>query len=125
MARTFIELQEAARLLNVTTDELADMRTHHKINGYRDGATWKFKTDEIKRVAGERGIDLTDAQLQGTTDAGSGSDIDADLNLLTEVDESTADTVEFCLGDSSVSGCDLGRSRRSVEVFENEFRLGD
>ena len=121
MARTFIELQEAARLLNVTTDELADMRTHHKINGYRDGATWKFKTDEIKRVAGERGIDLTDAQLQGTTDAGSGSDIDADLNLLTEVDESTADSV--LLSDEELGKSGSGSS--STIIGASDEKGGD
>ncbi len=121
MARTFIELQEAARLLNVTTDELADMRTRHKINGYRDGATWKFKTDEIKRVAGERGIDLTDAQLQGTADAGPGSDIDADLNLLTEVDESTADSV--LLSDEELEKSGSGSS--STIIGASDEKGGD
>ena len=121
MARTFIELQEAARLLNVTTDELADMRTRHKINGYRDGATWKFKTDEIKRVAGERGIDLTDAQLQGTADAGPGSNIDADLNLLTEVDESTADSV--LLSDEELGKSGSGSS--STIIGASDEKGGD
>ena len=121
MTRTFIELQEAARLLNVTTDELADMRTRHKINGYRDGATWKFKTDEIKRVAGERGIDLTDAQLQGTADAGPGSDIDADLNLLTEVDESTADSV--LLSDEELEKSGSGSS--STIIGASDEKGGD
>jgi excisionase family DNA binding protein len=55
MAGKLIELAEAAKLLGVTTDELTEMRQRGEIHGYRDGASWKFKPEEIDRVKSERG----------------------------------------------------------------------
>ena len=58
MARQFVELSEAAELLKISVEELSDMRSRNELYGYRDGKTWKFKYDEIERVASARGISL-------------------------------------------------------------------
>lgn len=42
-----IELKEAAAILGMTAEELADLRTRNEIFGYRDGSTWKFKESEL------------------------------------------------------------------------------
>ncbi len=49
-----IPMEEAASRLGVTPDELAEMRSRSEIFGYRDGSTWKFKEDELERVASRR-----------------------------------------------------------------------
>jgi hypothetical protein len=54
MAGKFVDLKEAAQILGVTPEELVDMRSQGEIFGYRDGASWKFKIEEVDRVAGER-----------------------------------------------------------------------
>lgn len=54
MASKLIELNEAAKLLGVTPEQLQEMRQRGDIHGYRDGASWKFKQDEIDRVIAER-----------------------------------------------------------------------
>ncbi len=58
MAGNLIPLDEAAEMLGVTPDELSAMRQKNEIFGYRDGASWKFKMEEIERVAEERGVEL-------------------------------------------------------------------
>jgi excisionase family DNA binding protein len=60
MAAKLIEIKEAAEILGVTPEELGEMRQRGEIHGYRDGGSWKFKTDEVERVKGERGGTMSD-----------------------------------------------------------------
>lgn len=54
MAGKLIELNEAAKLLGISTDALLEMRQKGDIHGYRDGSSWKFKQEEIDRVIADR-----------------------------------------------------------------------
>ena len=40
-------------MLGLTPDQLVEMRSNGEIHGYRDGGSWKFKSEEIERVKGE------------------------------------------------------------------------
>lgn len=51
MALNLITLDEAARILGVTIEHLNTMRERREIHGYRDGASWKFKRQDIERLA--------------------------------------------------------------------------
>jgi hypothetical protein len=51
-------MDEAARLLGVSIERLSEMRSNNEIFGYRDGPNWKFKLDELERVAAELGKNL-------------------------------------------------------------------
>lgn len=51
-------MEKAAELLGFTTKQLNDMRLKNEIFGTRDGASWKFKLDEVQRFADERNISL-------------------------------------------------------------------
>jgi len=57
MAGKFVDLNEAARMIDVSPEELVEMRSRGDIFGYRDGASWKFKLDEVERVIRERGAE--------------------------------------------------------------------
>jgi hypothetical protein len=54
MALNLITLEDAARILGVTPDELTEMRERREVHAYRDGANWKFKQQDIERVKQER-----------------------------------------------------------------------
>lgn len=54
-----IPMNEAAGILGMTEDQVAELRSNNEIFGYRDGATWKFKMSELERVADELGITLS------------------------------------------------------------------
>ena len=95
MARKFIKLQEVAALLGINSDQLSDMRSRGDIYGYRDGTTWKFKIEEIQRVATDRGLQISQAALAGdvpiTSDSVPSSEVDMDLEALSSVGEIDAD----------------------------------
>jgi excisionase family DNA binding protein len=57
MAGKFVDLSEAAKMLGVSAEEVVEMRSKGDIFGYRDGASWKFKTEEVQRVIRERGVE--------------------------------------------------------------------
>ncbi|MDX1929205.1 MAG: helix-turn-helix domain-containing protein [Pirellulaceae bacterium] len=115
MSAQFITLEEAAKKLGVHTDELVEMRSRGDIFGYRDGASWKFKPEEIERVAAEMmggAMDedpagssiLISEQDLGPTGSKLGSTIGSDINL--GADPSDADSDVELVADPS-SGSDV------------------
>lgn len=50
MAR-YLDLQEAAKQLGISPDQLVEMRSNGEIRGYRDGASWKFKMEDLEAAA--------------------------------------------------------------------------
>lgn len=76
MPTNFVDLNRAAELLGVTPDTLVEMRSQGEIFGFRDGSSWKFKMDELERVAQERGISLGGATAEPEADLSPESDLD-------------------------------------------------
>jgi len=72
----YVSLEEAAKILGVSTDALVEMRSKGEIFGYRDGASWKFKQEEIERVLDELGdIAGGDDEISLGSDVSLGSDL--------------------------------------------------
>jgi hypothetical protein len=69
MAGKFVDLSEAAKMIGISSEALVDMRSKGTIFGYRDGASWKFKVDEVERVIRERGVDARESD-SGILNAG-------------------------------------------------------
>jgi hypothetical protein len=98
MAGRFLSLEESARRLGVSVDEINRLVDRKELFPMRDGATIKFKVDEIERVAADLGADAADdgddlaldlelsAPGLGGSVAGSGSG-DDDLALGEPLDE--------------------------------------
>ncbi len=63
----FVSLEEAAKKLGRTVEELVEMRSRGDIYGYRDGQSWKFKPEEIQRVASELMGDVLDEDPAGSS----------------------------------------------------------
>lgn len=55
MAGKFVSIEEAARLLGATVDEVNRLVDRKKLFPMRDGATLKFKSDDIDRLAASLG----------------------------------------------------------------------
>ena len=75
MAAKYIELKQAAEQLGVSEDKLNDMRLRGDILAVRDGSSWKFKEDELHRVADDLGVTLGGAD----DEAGGESDLALDV----------------------------------------------
>ena len=112
MATKFIDLETAAQELGISTDKLSEMRENNEIRGFRDGATWKFKPEDVE-------------QLKGTIEAG-GSDLNLD-----DRDDSTAlpeapdsillSEVELGASGSVGSSTVIGQSA-TKDLSEEEFK---
>jgi excisionase family DNA binding protein len=67
MAQRFTSLDEAAQQLNISKDRLNDLREAGKVRAYRDGASWKFRSEDIERLISD-GVDSaepSDIDLSG------------------------------------------------------------
>ena len=82
-----IPLEDAAKMLGLSVDKLNEMRSNSEIFGYKDGTSWKFKMQELERVADELDITLN---VSAAAD-----------NAEEEIVELVDDEIEFDLGDSS------------------------
>jgi len=87
MAQKYYNTAEAAKILGVSPAEINQMVLRKELYGYRDGADWKFKTEDIDRVAEERGASQGDSsdnvlaseiELGGSDPGLSGTVIGAD-----------------------------------------------
>ena len=91
MAQKLITLEEAAQQLGISKDRLLELRTAGKVSGYRDGSSWKFRSEVIEKLAAE-GIPTLDSPPSDigfdTEDLGLAAD---DLDLVSESDVSAAE----------------------------------
>ena len=97
MAKKFIPLEDAAKMIGISPDALNDLRGRHDISGYRDGASWKFKEDDVQRLIDERkaGSEQSAAEFEEL-------DENVDSILLSEVElgQSTSSTSSTVIGKS-------------------------
>lgn len=107
MSSQFLSLEEAAKKLGVTTEQLVSFRSEGRVRGFRDGASWKFPEGEIERLADDLASDGDsydpyqmvddDAPVESPSSGGSGVVLD-DLDL---------DLVSGTSGGSSLIGSDV------------------
>lgn len=94
MAGKLITMEEAANLLGVTQAEVGELRQRQELYGYRDGGSWKFKQEDVERLAAERS---GGGSVSGGSSPGlSGLDLPVDLGD----DSEQVVLSEFELGDS-------------------------
>ncbi len=115
MAGKFISIEEAARVLGVSPDEVNRLVDRKKLFPMRDGGALKFKIDEIERVAAALGDD--------TSHSGSLSlDLDTpatDLDLPATDDLAIGDAIE--IGDASAGGI----TNAGSQTFARSGAAGD
>ncbi|XZE20498.1 helix-turn-helix domain-containing protein [Pirellulaceae bacterium SH449] len=63
----YVTLDDAAKILGVSSEELVEMRSRGEIFGYRDGTSWKFKAEEIDRVRAELAGEVMDEDAGGSS----------------------------------------------------------
>ena len=116
MASNLIESKQAAEKLGVSEDELDEMRMRGEIHGVRDGLSWKFKADEVERVAEEKGV---------SPSGGGGADKSGDGAM--DVDDLDSEVSDFALdleaGDAGESPTAIGSKEHSDAAPAGESGL--
>lgn len=127
-----IPMDEAASILGMTEDQVAELRSGNEIFGYRDGATWKFKMSELERVADDLGISLNVGGSAIDSVKGKIDDAVSELGLsLEESDDDLIlqepDSVEY-MEDSSIElfSSPLGDSGSdSMSISDSSVKIDD
>ncbi|MBX7165566.1 MAG: helix-turn-helix domain-containing protein [Pirellulales bacterium] len=128
MAPKLLTLEEAALRLNISPADLNSLRERHKLYAYRDGASWKFKEDEIERY-------LRDQEDEAPASADSGDLLDLPLELdapsgeiaVTSMDEGEdlvlASELELGESDPNTSSTIIGRAGAQQRPEESDIRI--
>ena len=96
MAQEFYSLDEAAKKLGLTTQELNAMAQHREIRAFADRGTWRFKSSDIDELATRRGFvsnpnfRLSDPEINTDT-KGAPSDIFADERAARQAKQATGE----------------------------------
>ncbi|MEX1223159.1 MAG: excisionase family DNA-binding protein, partial [Pirellulales bacterium] len=126
----YIELKEAAEQLGISTDELNELREQNEVRAFRDGSTWKFKSDDLETLSTklrdrkpEEGLGLGeedtdeggDSILLSERELGAG--VSASSTIIGKNDSGDDDDIPLAGDDPSASGSDVS--------LENEDDLDD
>ena len=126
MAGKFMSPEEAARLLGVSVDEVNRLVDRKKLFPMRDGATNKFKTDDVERLlrtlgeesgsgSGELDLDLPELVLDNAPAGGPGEATDDDQLIL----DDGADSIFATPTAKGPSASDTGVGKGSVASKSN------
>jgi excisionase family DNA binding protein len=105
MAQRFLSLEEAADQLGIPKERLLTLRERNKVTGYKDGTSWKFRSEAIEKLASE-GIPDIDA-----------SSSDLALNL----DDDEDDDFKFPEDSSGVLKDTAPASEPELDLAEEEL----
>ena len=105
MAQKYYNSAETAKLLGKSVDEIKKMLERRELHGYRDGADWKFKVEDID-AAGQA------AAAEAVRATKAGGDV-----LLSEV--------ELGQSDPGLSGTVIGMSEAGRPTPESDIRLAE
>jgi excisionase family DNA binding protein len=112
MAGRFLSLEEAARRLGVTADEVNRLVDRKKLFPMRDGATVKFRSDDVERVAQDLGDDLSqsedlslDLDLPALASPGGAAANDDEIVLGEPIE-----AADFAIGDDGDAGGTISRT---------------
>ncbi len=106
MVQKYYNVQEVAEILGVSVDEVKQMLGSRELHGYRDGADWKFKVEDIEAVARQR-----DAQPSAAGEEGEGDVL--------------ASEVELGESDPGASGTVIGMEGDGKAAAESDLQLLD
>jgi excisionase family DNA binding protein len=104
MPPRYYNVKEAAKTIGISEVEVKQLLERRELHGYRDGADWKFKVEDIERIAKDRTAQTTPTEDEGDV-------------LLSEV----------ALGhsDPSASGTVIGMEPARKSMAESDIRLAD
>lgn len=133
MAQRFTSLDDAATQLGISKDRLNQLREAGKVRAYRDGASWKFRSDDIDKLAQE-GIPRIDAGAsdlaldldEGAVPQSAAEASGLDLELTDESSSGPASDVNIEeIDEPTVSGLDEDSDTSAISLDDDEISLSD
>jgi excisionase family DNA binding protein len=124
----FIELHEAAKMLRITPDTLLEMRSRNEVSAYRDGSTWKFKVQDIERLAQAKGLKAAKPESDefdlDLADSSAEEDVELNLDDSGEADSILVSERELGQSDDTTSSTIIGKAD-PLAPSESDIRIGE
>jgi hypothetical protein len=111
MVQQFYDLQKTAEVLGVTPSEVNLLREQRQLYGYRDGANWKFKVEDVEKLLAER-IKAKREALAAQAQNEENEDV-----LLSEL--------ELGQSDPGTSGTVIGQAENGAMAHDSDIQLAD
>ena len=118
MSQQFYNLQKTAEVLGIATADVNQLREQRKLHGYRSGADWKFKVEDVESLLAERIKAKGAAGSEALADDVELEEFDPD-DLGTVIDETGGST------DSDESDIQLADSEAAPAADANDVQLED
>jgi excisionase family DNA binding protein len=133
MAQKFTSLEEAADQLSVSRDRLNQLREAGKVRAYRDGASWKFRSEDVDKLArdGIPPLDAPPSDIGLESDSGiaqgsAASGLDLDLAEDASASGPPSDISLEDVDEPTVAGLDDDESNAlAIDLDENPINLSD
>lgn len=128
----FYDIAKAAEVLGLKPADVQLLREQNKLRGFRDGASWKFKVDDVQNylaqsIKAKHAVDDDELVLGGSAEVAGGSDLqlgagnsDLELGAGSSDLELGAGSSDLELGAGS-SDLELGGS--DLDLTETEFEF--
>ena len=106
MEQKFVSFEDATTKLGISSERLNELREHRQLRAYRDGSSWKFRTDEIEAMVQAGVPDLPPPSDIGLVDPmelveAEPIDLEDEMELELEDENSTIDSeLELGLDDT-------------------------
>src|SRR5437879_4908319 len=71
MVQGYYTLEEAARILKMTTEELTQMAQKRQVRAFADRGTWRFRSQDVEELARRRGQSSDEVQSLAATTPGA------------------------------------------------------
>lgn len=126
MALKLIPLDEAAVMLGISVDRLNQLRERQQIYGYRDGASWKFKQQDVENLAEDLRAQTVDVPVAGDSDELADLPLDELESdpLAASLDDSDAIDAQLASDTMLISGGGLPDSDSEEIVLLSDRELG-
>ncbi|MEM8947606.1 MAG: helix-turn-helix domain-containing protein [Planctomycetota bacterium] len=131
MEQKFVSFEDAVEKLGISAERLHALREEGQLRAYRDGKSWKFRTDEIQKMVDSGVPDApppSDIGLVPMDELVDAAPIDTDeddleLSLVDEDDLGKAPTPEAAASDGSDLDLELGLDDTDAVPGEKELEL--
>ena len=120
MEQKFVKMEDAVEQLGVSADRLNELREHGILRAYRDGASWKFRADEIEKMAQE-GV----PEPPPPSDLGLADDVDDLEPLVLEPEESSLELQIDEPDPTAGSELELDNLEDTVTAGASDIGLGE
>ena len=112
MPGKYLNVKEAAQTLGVSEDEIKQLLERRELHGYRDGADWKFKPEDVEKIAKDRrGVRGRRRRLARANGTGTGRRGDVGHGHRHGFSDKAATESDVRLADSDIQPAAAGRSR--------------